>query len=904
MKEMTSQEAREAFLSFFEEMNHERVPSSSLVPANDPTLLFTNAGMVQFKDVFLGIEKRPYNRATTAQKVMRVSGKHADLEEVGPSLRHHTFFEMLGNFSFGDYFKVEAMRFAWDVLTKVYELPEDRLAVTIYEKDDESFDLWVNEVGVPPERVARLGPEENFWQMADTGPCGPCSELHWDKYPERGDDDIIPSLEADDDRFLEIWNLVFMQYNRQQPDPDHTGQYDKPLDAPGVDTGLGLERILSVLQGAESNYGTDLFTPVIERVQSLAGKSEAERDENIVPYRVIADHTRAAVFLISDGVLPGAKGRDSVCRLVIRRAARFGSKLGFDKPFLAQVADAVIDVMGGHYTELVDKADTIKRIITKEEEMFRRTLDRGVEELENRLDDLEADGETTLGGEDAFFLKASLGLPIQVTKDIAEERGLNVDMEGYEQAEEQHALASGAGTAMGTMESAEAYANLLNQLQQDGDLPESGVDYQPYGPMMVHTRLVGMLQNGQPVNKAIAGDKVDVVLKATPFYVESGGQVSDTGTIEGDDWVIQVEGMSKPVTSLIVHHGEVVEGAPETDSTAVARVDADRRRAITRHHTGTHLLHAALRNNLGTHVEQRGSLVAPQRLRFDFVHDEKLTPEQIQQIEDEVNDIIMQNYDVSAAVKPYKQAVNEGAMALFGEKYADEVRTISIDDGTEDGRYSYELCGGVHVRETSEIGAFMIVNEGSSSAGVRRIEALTGEAAIRYAQEQIDTLHRIAGKLNTTPDEVISRIDGLQAELNTQQQQIEQLQRELARTRFTALVQDLEDINGVPSLIAQLEGIPMNTLREMADWFRNEVDSGIVVLGSVINDKPQLLVAVTDDLTQQGLHAGNIIREVAKRVGGGGGGRPNMAQAGGKDADALPAALDYARTLIAESYTG
>ena len=904
MKEMTSQEAREAFLSFFEEMQHQRVQSSSLVPANDPTILFANAGMVQFKDVFLGTDKRSYNRATTSQKCMRVSGKHADLEEVGPSLRHHTFFEMLGNFSFGDYFKLDAMRYAWDMLTKVYQLPEDRLAVTIYEKDDEAFDLWVNQVGVDPKRVARLGPEENFWQMADVGPCGPCSELHWDKFPERGEDGIIESLEKDDNRFLEIWNLVFMQYNRQQSDPEHTGEYDEPLSAPGVDTGMGLERIVSVLQGAESNYGTDLFTPVIERTRQLAGQTEQERDENIIAYRVIADHTRAAVFLIADGVLPGAKGRDSICRLVIRRAARFGSKLGFKQPFLADVADAVIDVMGDHYTDLRDRAESIKRAITKEEEMFRRTLDRGVEELESRLDALEADGETVLSGEDAFFLKASLGLPIQVTKDIAEERGLRVDMSGFEQAEKQHALDSGAGTAMGNMQSAEAYAQALEELQRMDALPSEGVDYQPYGPTLVHTRLVGLMQNGQLVNKVIAGDQVEVILKATPFYVESGGQVSDTGTIDGEDWAIEIEAMSKPINGLIVHHGEVLEGSPQVGNDAVAHVDAVRRRAITRHHTGTHLLHAALRNHLGTHVEQRGSLVAPNRLRFDFVHDEKLTSNQIQQIENEVNQIILENHDVSSEVKDFQRAVDEGAMALFGEKYADEVRTISIDDGTDDGRYSYELCGGVHVRETSEIGAFMIVAEGSSSAGVRRVEALTGEAAIHYAQEQIDTLGRVASRLNTTPGEVVSRIDGLQSEIDAQQQHIERLQRELARTRFTSLVQDLENINGVPSLVAQLEDIPMSTLREMADWFRNEVDSGVVVLGSVINGKPQILTAVTDDLTKQGLHAGNIVREVAQRVGGGGGGRPNMAQAGGRDAAALPQALEHARTLIAESYTG
>ncbi len=904
MKYMTNQEIREAFLDFFEEMQHQRVDSSSLVPANDPTLLFTNAGMVQFKDVFLGLDKRPYSRATTSQKSMRVSGKHSDLENVGPSLRHHTFFEMLGNFSFGDYFKSDAIKYAYTLLTEVYGLPADRLVFTVYQDDDDAYRIWTEEVGVDPKRVARMGPSTNFWQMADTGPCGPTSEIHWDNTPEAGEDDIIPLLQAEDDRFLEIWNLVFMQFNRKQADPDHTGEYDDPLPAPGVDTGMGLERILSVVQGVQSNYDTDLFTPIIARTQEMTGHTDAERDANIVPYRVIADHVRAAVFLISDGVLPGSKGRDSVCRLVIRRAARFGSKIGFQKPFLADVADAVIDVMGTPYTELVEKADAIKKAITKEEEMFRRTLDRGVHELETMLNGLEQDGNKQLNGEDAFFLKATLGLPIQVTKDIAEERGFTVDMDGYTQAEEQHALDSGAGQAMGTMQTAEAYAELLTQLKDDGALPEDGVTYNPYGPTVVHTQLVALLQNGTPISTAIVGDAVDVVLRETPFYVESGGQVSDAGLIEGDAWAIQVEGMSKPVGGLIVHHGEVIEGNPQAGVEAVAHVDVERRRAVTRNHTGTHLLHAALRNILGTHVEQRGSLVAPERLRFDFVHDEKMTPAEIRRVEDQVNEVILQNLDVTAKLKPYKQAVEEGAMALFGEKYADEVRTVSIDDGSDEGRYSYELCGGIHVRETSEIGALLVVSEGSSSAGVRRVEALTGDAALRYAQSQMDTLNTLAQKLNTTPTELPSRIEALQDELSETRRQLDQLQRELAQISFRESMQNLDDVGGVPTLITQLEGVPMNTLREMADWFRNEVESGVVVLGSVVDSKPQIMVSVSDNLTKQGLHAGNIVRELAKRVGGGGGGKPNMAQAGGKDADKLPDALEHAKTLITESYTG
>ncbi|MEO0596608.1 MAG: alanine--tRNA ligase, partial [Chloroflexota bacterium] len=640
MKQMTSAEARQAFLDFYEEMGHQPVASSSLVPANDPTLLFTNAGMVQFKDVFLGLDKRDYTRATTSQKVMRVSGKHSDLENVGPSKRHHTFFEMLGNFSFGDYFKKDAIRFAYDLLTKVYELPADRLVYTVYENDDEAYNIWVNDIGIDPKRVARMGPDTNFWQMADTGPCGPTSEIHWDKTPEDGEDNIVPLLQEEDDRFLEIWNLVFMQFNRTEADPDHTGKFDDPLPAPGVDTGMGLERIVSVMQEVDNNYNTDVFLPVFEATQALTGDSDEERDTNIVPYRVIADHLRAAVFLIADGVLPGAKGRDSVCRLVIRRAARFGSKLGFTEPFLHEIAQSVIDSMGDYYTDLVDKADAIKRTIRLEEERFARTMERGLNELDAMLDALEDGGE--LGGADAFYLKATLGLPIQVTKDIAEERGFTVDMAGFEKASEEHSLVSGGGQAMGEIDSAEVYKAILDDLIAQNMLLKSGVEYNPYEETSAQTQMVAMLQDGQPVESAIIGDKVEVVLTNTHFYVEAGGQASDTGVIEGDDWVIEVEGMKKPIGDLIVHVGEVVEGKPTVGNNATATIDLARRMRIKRHHTGTHLLHAALRNTLGSHVQQRGSLVAPDRLRFDFSHNEKVTADEMKQIEREINNIILQ----------------------------------------------------------------------------------------------------------------------------------------------------------------------------------------------------------------------------------------------------------------------
>jgi len=910
MKPMTSAQARQAFLEFFEEMGHTQVASSSLVPANDPTLLFANAGMVQFKDVFLGLDRRDYKRATTSQKCMRVSGKHNDLENVGPSPRHHTFFEMLGNFSFGDYFKQDAIKFAYMLLTEVYGLSKERLAFTVYQNDDEVYNIWVKDMGIDPKRVARLGPKTNFWQMADTGPCGPTSELHWDKYPERGLDNIIPSLEDEDDRFLELWNLVFMQFNRTQADPDHTGKFDNPLPAPGVDTGMGLERVLSVVNGVLSNYETDLFMPIIEATQRLSGDTDEQRDANIVPYRVIADHVRAAVFLIADGVLPGAKGRDSVCRLVIRRAARFGSKLGFKEPFLGKVAEAVIDIMGGHYTELVERADAIKKTITQEEIRFRRTLDRGLSELDEMLNALPKNGQ--LSGDKAFYLKATLGLPIQVVKDIAEERGYNVDDSGFDSAEKEHALVSGGGQAMGSIMSNEAYAKVLADLKSAGAIGANGMVYSPYGPTTVKTKVVALLQNGERVASGITGEKVEVVLSETPFYVEAGGQISDTGVISGDDWSIEVEDMRRPVGGLIVHSGEIIEGKPKEGDAATAEVDTARRGDITRNHTGTHLLHAALRNRLGTHVQQRGSLVAPDRLRFDFAHDQKVSAAELTDVEKQVNELILANYPVKAEEKSLAEAKAEGAMALFGEKYGDRVRTIVI--AQNGSRYSYELCGGVHVGETAEIGPFIIVSEGSVSAGIRRVEALTGRGALEYVQRKLDMLGEIAHRLGTTPDEASSRVETLQNELAASKKQVEKLEQQLTRYEFEGLFEKPEsngksfrpdlvaNINGVEFVFEFKKSVTTDALRQLSDYFRNLHKSGVMVVYGVTENKPQIAVAVSDDLVKdKGLNAGNIVKLLAPLIDGGGGGRPTMAMAGGKQIISEKSFRDQAKAILAKT---
>ena len=990
MKKMTSAEVREAFLRFFEQHGHKRVPSSSLVPGNDPTLLFTNAGMVQFKDVFLGLDKRPYTRATTAQKCMRVSGKHNDLENVGPSPRHHTFFEMLGNFSFGDYFKREAIQFAYELLTQVYEIPPERLVYTVYENDDEAYRAWVEDVGVPAHRVARMGPATNFWQMAETGPCGPTSEIHYDLRPEEGEETIIAQLQAEDDRFLEIWNLVFMQYNRTQPDPQHTGRWDEPLPATGVDTGAGLERVVSVLQGVQANYETDLFMPIIRRVQEMTGHSDEERDANIVPYRVIADHMRAATFLIADGVRPGATGRDYVCRMVIRRAVRFGTKLGFQEPFLADVADAVIGVMGDAYPEIVEARETIRRTLTHEEVRFRRAMDRALAELDGMLDDLarqvqgylrevlepilgggtprpsipeggdngnqlsaqlqqvdrmiansgvhgaletalerigfdlklsdviEAlplNSETRetllmmgqLSGEQAFRLHAEKGLPLEITRDVARERGFSVDEVGFRAAQREHEAVSRGkdGGAFGQIDMGETYRQVLADLQASGALGEDGVRQEQYGPLQREARVLAILHNGERVESAVTGDKVEIVLDVTPFYVEAGGQVSDTGVIRGADWTCDVEDARKPIGGLIVHIGEVVEGQPREGDACTVEVDAERRLDIMRNHTATHLLHAQLRAVLGPHVQQRGSLVAPDRLRFDFSHDAPLTPDEIDEITRRVNEAILADMPVTAEWKSLEEARGEGAMALFGEKYGERVRTINVwEDPDQAQRYSYELCGGNHVTHTGMIGPFVITSESSVAQGIRRIEALTGRGAEAYIRRRLRQFNELAALLNVAADEVPERVRALLDELKAQRHENARARRQMARMEFEHLLGQAQEIGGVAVLTANVGSATPDTLREMADWFRDRVGTGVVVLGTVgENGRPLLVAAATKDLKGR-VHAGQIVKEAAKVVGGGGGGRPDMAQAGGKDAAKLDAALQRAAEVIAEMLQG
>lgn len=894
-KKMTGDQIRDAFLKFFESKGHTIVPSSSLVPGGDQTLLFTNAGMVQFKDVFLGLDKRPYTRATTVQRCMRVSGKHNDLENVGPSPRHHTFFEMLGNFSFGDYFKREAITWAYELLTKVYGLPPERLYFTVHHSDDEAYRIWVEEVGVPAERVARLGDATNFWQMADVGPCGPTSEIHYDFFPERGQlygEELAYHLDDNpEDRFLEIWNLVFMQFN-QAPDGSRS-----PLPKHGVDTGMGLERITMILQGVDNSYDTDLFTPIMDTIQRLAGHTDAQRQEHLVAYRVVADHTRAATFLIGDGVVPGNESRNYVCRMIIRRAARFGAKIGFTEPFMAQVAETVIERFGHVYPEIVKHRDAILETITREEVRFARTVETGTAYLEDLMARLQAEGKRIIGGEDAFQLYATYGLPLEITRDIAREHSMDVDEAGFHKAMEVHRVASGKGKAFGPLveDDVDAYRALAERLQAEGKLPPEGVRYDPYGALEVEGEVLALMKDNQPVESAAAGDIVGVILPETCFYVESGGQVSDTGTIVSvaePRWEIRVTDTRKPAAGLIVHIGEVVKGTPRVGDVALAAVDASRRKDIMRNHTATHLLHAALHAILGEHARQAGSLVAPDRLRFDFTHPEALTREQLRRIEQWVNDAIAADYPVQVAFKKREEAIAEGAMALFGEKYGEIVRTITIGDAEPISR---ELCGGTHARRTADIGAFFIVSEGSAAAGVRRIEAVTGRGAYRFARGRMDALEEAAALLKSPPEGVPEKVAHLQAELTEARKEATALRRRVAEAAVERQIAEPPHVAGVPVLAVRVPDADADALRRLADRFRQQHPEGVAVLTTVSNGRPLIIAAVSQPLTKKGLHAGELAKFVASFVGGGGGGKPTLAQAGGKD----PARLDEALAAVA-----
>lgn len=905
-KPCTGAEIRQSFIDFFIDKGHTFVPSSSLVPGGDPTLLFTNAGMVQFKDVFLGTDQRPYTRAVNSQKCMRVAGKHNDLDDVGRDDSHHTFFEMLGNWSFGDYYKKEAIAWAWELLTEVWGLNKDNLWATCFKDekgeiptDEEAAENWAKQPGMNPGHIRFFGRKDNFWEMADTGPCGPCSEIHIDLGPEFCDKKGVPGhicqVNGDCRRFLEIWNLVFIQYNRLGPSSL------EPLPACHVDTGMGLERIVSIMQGVYSNYRTDLLSPLMDTVQRLTGHTQAQREANLTPYRVIADHGRAATFLIADGVVPGNTGRNYVCRMIVRRAARFGSKLGLHDPFLARVAETVIEHYGDVYPELRRNQTAILASLTREEQRFKRTVETGLAVLDEALAELKAGTTKVLDGTIAFDLYATHGLPLELTRDVAREQGLEVDEAGFRKAMEDHRVISGAGKTFGQLggEDVDIYREIFDQLTTEGKLSETGVTYDPYRLLRIECPVLAIVRDGEPVLEAEEGDEVEIVLPQTGFYVEAGGQVSDTGWIEssqGTGWRVEVTDVRRPAAGIIVHVGRVAQGHPRVGEVVIATVDIQRRRDIMRNHTATHLLHAELQAVLGGHARQAGSLVAPDRLRFDFTHPEALTPDQLEQIEAGVNRAILQNYRLSINYKPLSQAIAEGATALFGEKYGETVRTIAIGD---EEPFSYELCGGTHVEETGDIGTFLIVSEGSAAAGVRRIEAVTGRGAYDLIQRRFRILRRTATLLSGSIEDVPERVNSLSMELEQTRKLVGRLRQELVAYEFERHLEKVVRVNDVPVLAAKLENADADTLRQMTDRFRQKYTSGVVVLGSVIDDaRPMIVAAVTDDLVEKGLHAGELVKAIAQVIGGSGGGRPTLAQAGGKDAGRLKEALDQVLPFV------
>ena len=903
MKRMTGAQVRQSFLDFFATKDHLIVPSASLVPVGDPTLLLTNAGMNQFKNMFLGLEEPPHSRIADAQKCMRVSGHLNDLEEVGISPYHHTFFEMMGNWSFGDYYKKEAIRWAWELVTEWWGMEKEQLWSTIFEDDqgdlptdEEARGFWQTETDIAHDHILPFGRTDNFWSMGATGPCGPCSEIHYDRGPEFCNKQDVPGhvcqVNGDCTRYLEIWNLVFIQYDR-----DGEGVLSS-LPAKHIDTGLGLERVTTISQGVYANYETDLFTPIIDRVQELLGQSAAEVEENIVSYRVIADHGRAVTFLTSDGVIPGNEGRNYVLRMILRRAARFGRKLGFVEPFLGEIAQVVIDTFGDHYEDLRRRREFILNIIRQEEERFQRTLDVGLELMDQIMSELEAAGQTVIPGRDAFRLYDTFGFPLDLTRDVGAERGFTVDETGFQAALDEQRARGRAAQQFVSLDSKdlEVYVSLLEELKAQGRLGPDGVE-NPYDRAIeLETIVLALLRDGQPVARVKEGDQVEVVLAASPFYVESGGQVSDMGILaqyrDPEDealWEIEITDARMPVPGLIVHAGQVMHGRPRLEDPVWAIVDASRRIDIARNHTATHLLHSELRYILGEHVQQAGSLVAPDRLRFDFTHGAMLTQEQLDAVEQSVNDAILANYPLQVEHTSYRDAVSSGAMALFGEKYGEHVRVIKI--GAPEEPFSQELCGGTHVQQTGDVGLFRIVSEGSVGAGVRRIEAVTGRGAQKLVQKRLGVLDVAATHLGAPPEEVDRAVLRLLGEFHDAQKEISELRRDLARLEFESLLAQVQDVAGVPVLAARVQATDMDTLREMTDWFRNNLGTAVIVLGAVIDDKPNFVAAITPDLVERGLKAGDLVKQVARIVGGGGGGRPTLAQAGGRDAARLDEAL-------------
>ncbi|MFO7576630.1 MAG: alanine--tRNA ligase [Pelovirga sp.] len=851
---------RARFLKFFADREHTIVPSSSLVPHNDPTLLFTNAGMNQFKDCFLGAEKRDYVRAATAQKCVRAGGKHNDLENVGRTARHHTFFEMLGNFSFGDYFKKEAIAYAWDFLINELGLDKERLYVSVYTDDDEAAEIWHLQEGVPRERIFRFE-EDNFWSMGETGPCGPCSEIFYDNGPELGCDRPDCTVGCDCDRYMEIWNNVFMQFDRQA---DGTLV---PLPKPAVDTGMGLERITTVMQGVKSNYDTDLLRNIIGFIEKLSGKTYGADRDNDVSMRVIADHSRAAAFLIADGILPSNEGRGYVLRRIMRRAMRHAKMLGFEDPVLYRTSVFVLEGMATAYPEEASRKDFVARVVQNEEERFIQTLGNGLRILQEEIARLAGRAEKVIPGETVFKLYDTYGFPVDLTADIVEKDGYRVDEEGFERCmDEQRAKAREHWKGSGEEAVSAVYRQLVDQ----------GVrcTFSGYLKLEDEGEVLALIRSGAPVAEAASGETVEVITSVTPCYGESGGQTGDTGDMFSDTAELRILDTKKPLEHLHVHLCEVITGAIRTGARVRIHVNSEQRQRTVINHTATHLLQATLQRLLGNHVKQAGSLVTPERLRFDFTHFSPLSAQELCRIEEEVNRQIRVNATVDSREMAAEEAQSAGAMALFGEKYGDVVRVISVGD------YSMELCGGTHARAAGDIGLFRILSESGIAAGVRRIEAVTGEAALTLAQQQQHTLQRLADLVKSDPQKLEQRVQKILEQQKSLEKELEQVQAKLNAQRSGELMDQVRQVAGVPLLAVRIAGAEAKNLRELSDSLRDKLGSGVLVLAAEGDGKVALLVAVTKDLTGR-IKAGELIKPLAEIVGGRGGGRPELAQAGG-----------------------
>lgn len=880
MKYLTVDQLRQMFLEYFQGKGHKKLPSASLVPHGDPTLLLTGAGMVPFKPYFLGQETPEHTRVTTCQRCLRTP----DIDNVGKTDRHGTFFEMLGNFSFGDYFKKEAIPYAWEFVTEHIGFPKDKLWVSVYLDDDEAYNIWNQEVGIPKERIVRLGKEDNFWEIG-VGPCGPCSEIYIDRGPEHGCDDPNCKPGCDCDRFIEVWNLVFIQFYQ-----DENGNLSS-LKKPGIDTGMGMERLAVIVQNANSIFEIDNLRPIVDAVAELAGTKYGENPDNDVSLRVITDHTRGITFLVNDGVLPSNEGRGYILRRLLRRAARYGKLLGIHGKFLNKVVDVVIEQMHKAYPEIVEQKEYIQKVIGLEEQRFHETLDQGIHLLQDIMEKARTNNSSVIDGQDAFKLYDTFGFPIELTREIADEEGFTVDEQGFSKAmQAQRERARAARGETGYLgEQVELYKELKEQVNST---------FVGYSTTEEETNVVALICNDQLVEKVGPNQQAIIILNSTPFYAESGGQVADTGTVTGKLGQFSVKDVRKPVEGIVAHHGVVTSGELTVGDKVLASVYNKERLDTARHHTATHLLHKAIKEVLGDHANQAGSYVAPERLRFDFTHFQATTPEQLKEIEVKVNESIMRNYPVETVETSMDEAKNMGAMALFGEKYGTRVRVVKV------ANYSLELCGGTHVPATGSIGLFRIVSEASVAAGVRRIEAVAGKYALRYTDQREQILNESASKLQTKPEELSLQIERLLSTQRNLEKELQKFKQKTSQNLSEELITQAETIGGVSVVVAEVPANNPEELRELGDKLREKLVPSVIFLGASIEDKVLLLGMATKQMANKQVHVGNVIKSVAKICGGGGGGRPDMAQAGGRLPEKLPEALKEARQIIASQLEG